>query len=348
MKKTEQGSIVSPSYVYIFANQRNGSLYVGSTRNLIKRIWEHKIISFLALPPNITCICWFIMKRTNHISMPLAGKNVSKIGNGVVCMKKFAMIKPSGYRGQVAARRQRVLNLIVAARFTGASLLELLISLILVSIMLVGLSHQYLSVKRHSLHLEKRITTDYDLLILDNLLRQRIRRAGFTPCASIDALITPTPQQFKSVVPLSQGLQLVSMDNHFSTADIQLATHQLQLKSSLFLKVGQKVLIADCLHAELGQIKFIEGKKITLEKKLFYNYVPPIYIGEWLIESFVIKKNRQGRPALFYQRDKTEELTESIRDFSAVIERKHPKLVTVKLQVKPDESINITTKVRAS
>ena len=30
------------SYVYILASQRNGTLYVGSTTNLIKRIFEHK------------------------------------------------------------------------------------------------------------------------------------------------------------------------------------------------------------------------------------------------------------------------------------------------------------------
>ena len=29
-------------YVYVLANKRNGTLYVGVTSNLIKRIWEHK------------------------------------------------------------------------------------------------------------------------------------------------------------------------------------------------------------------------------------------------------------------------------------------------------------------
>ena len=30
------------SYMYILASHRNGTLYVGSTSNLIKRVWEHK------------------------------------------------------------------------------------------------------------------------------------------------------------------------------------------------------------------------------------------------------------------------------------------------------------------
>ena len=31
-----------PFYVYIVASQRNGTIYIGSTDNLAKRVWEHK------------------------------------------------------------------------------------------------------------------------------------------------------------------------------------------------------------------------------------------------------------------------------------------------------------------
>ena len=30
------------SFVYIIASSRNGTLYIGVTSNLVKRIWEHK------------------------------------------------------------------------------------------------------------------------------------------------------------------------------------------------------------------------------------------------------------------------------------------------------------------
>ena len=29
-------------YVYIMASQRNGTLYIGATSNLVKRVWEHR------------------------------------------------------------------------------------------------------------------------------------------------------------------------------------------------------------------------------------------------------------------------------------------------------------------
>jgi len=31
-----------PSYVYILANKKNGTVYTGVTSDLVKRVWEHK------------------------------------------------------------------------------------------------------------------------------------------------------------------------------------------------------------------------------------------------------------------------------------------------------------------
>ena len=38
----ESREMAKDYYVYILASKRNGTLYIGVTSNLIKRVWEHK------------------------------------------------------------------------------------------------------------------------------------------------------------------------------------------------------------------------------------------------------------------------------------------------------------------
>lgn len=50
------------SYVYILANQRNGTLYVGSTSDIIKRTCEHKknkVISGFTAKYNVNMLVYY-------------------------------------------------------------------------------------------------------------------------------------------------------------------------------------------------------------------------------------------------------------------------------------------------
>jgi len=48
-------------YVYILASKRNGTLYVGITSNLVKRVWEHKnkIIKGFTEKYNVILLVYF-------------------------------------------------------------------------------------------------------------------------------------------------------------------------------------------------------------------------------------------------------------------------------------------------
>jgi len=49
--------------VYILANQRNGTLYIGVTSNLIKRVWEHKnnAVEGFSQKYNLHRLVWYEM-----------------------------------------------------------------------------------------------------------------------------------------------------------------------------------------------------------------------------------------------------------------------------------------------
>ena len=48
-------------YVYILASRRDGAIYVGITRDLVKRVYEHrsKAVSGFTARYNITMLVWF-------------------------------------------------------------------------------------------------------------------------------------------------------------------------------------------------------------------------------------------------------------------------------------------------
>jgi len=54
------------SYVYMLASQRNGSLYIGVTTDLLKRVWEHKnkFVEGFSNEHNIDKLVWFEQHET--------------------------------------------------------------------------------------------------------------------------------------------------------------------------------------------------------------------------------------------------------------------------------------------
>ena len=53
-------------YVYILASDRNGTLYVGVTSNLVKRVWEHRegVVSGFTKTYHVHRLVWFEQHAT--------------------------------------------------------------------------------------------------------------------------------------------------------------------------------------------------------------------------------------------------------------------------------------------
>src|SRR6266513_805156 len=49
-------------YVYILASQKYGTLYIGITSNLLKRVYQHKEGLVAGFTKKYHCISWFIMR----------------------------------------------------------------------------------------------------------------------------------------------------------------------------------------------------------------------------------------------------------------------------------------------
>ena len=65
--------------VYILANRRNGTLYIGVTSNLLKRVWEHKnnIVEGFTKRYGVDILVWYEIHKTMESAIQRE-KNIKK------------------------------------------------------------------------------------------------------------------------------------------------------------------------------------------------------------------------------------------------------------------------------
>ena len=62
-------------YVYIIANKRNGTIYIGMTNNIIRHVYENKNKMIEGFSKRHSLTKLFIMKHTIMFLMQLIGRN---------------------------------------------------------------------------------------------------------------------------------------------------------------------------------------------------------------------------------------------------------------------------------
>ncbi len=244
-------------------------------------------------------------------------------------------------------RQEHWIGLVNMNKQVGIGLLEVFISLFLASFIIVILLNQYIHVKRHYLAFQSTLNQAMDLQVVIDLLQNSIRQAGFTPCMRIDHLTTLDTsggRQSILAIDIENGLTINRMSPHFNVLLNRMHSNQIETTASYEFHEKDTLIIADCYHAEIVHLtdvtQRLTSQRLTLDRPLSFNYQPPVYVGEWWQENYFVRPSK----GLFYQRERTDELTSLVKNIS--IEMKH-NWIELALILKQGLPIKIDTRVRA-
>lgn len=245
-------------------------------------------------------------------------------------------------------------------RRSGFSLSEVLISLFIASLLMTTLFQFYLSNKQQYQNVQNMLDSGMEVQWVSEMIKDSVRRAGFTPCLGVDQLRIVdrrrTTQNMEALVvapsPL-QSIQVNRMSDSFNTIIKIHSSIEIEIPRESRINERMSILIADCHHAEIHQIYRVDPLKhsvlVTLTKPLVFAYHFPVYLGEWIEETWSIQSNKKGIKVLFYQLAQREELTDLIHSFH--IKRysiKGKQLLSIVLGLDKDKSHQFVVAVRGS
>lgn len=206
---------------------------------------------------------------------------------------------------------------------SGISLVEVLVSLFLASMIMTLLIQYYLGSKRQYLEAEKILEKSFELQWISDLLSDGIRRAGFTPCVNIEQLqVIDHRGGQENIHALKienqpyQALQINRMHEEFAKITKIVSPRQILVQNSVVFHKKRPILIADCEHAEVHELFSVEQQEkallLQLNKPLVFSYSASAYVGAFLEERWLIRKNATGDDTLHYHLIQTEEITSLI------------------------------------
>ncbi len=200
----------------------------------------------------------------------------------------------------------------------GISLIEIMLSLLLSSMLIGLLMHHYVLIKRQSQRIQTQLTYENEMQYAIELMQGSIRQAGFTPCLNLNTVL-PEQGAFKIE---ENKIQLNRMHNSFANVVEIMSPAQVKIHSGLKINLNKHWLIVDCYHAEILTITAVESNVnaliLTFAHPLHFKYEKPIYVGEWIQESFFID---QHKSALMYHASHTDVLTPVIYRIFFQVER---------------------------
>jgi hypothetical protein len=205
----------------------------------------------------------------------------------------------------------------------GFSLLELMISLLLFMLLMMILMQQILHLRRMSTELFLGVDETLEMQWVTDFIRSRVRMVGYTPCRRIDHLevfdARVNPNSLAMMTFHGEKLTLRRMHEQ-SFPILKQKNDQVFFTRHNQLSRKWPVMVADCYHAEVHDISTInsysDADEVILSMPLQFTYEPPVYVGEWISESFFTRNVSFGKYALFYKNHHVDKLTSSIQKIS--------------------------------
>jgi type II secretory pathway pseudopilin PulG len=236
----------------------------------------------------------------------------------------------------------------------GISLIEILVALASSSLLISLLMNQYIGIKRHYKQSALTIENTLDVQLVLDLIRDSVRQAGFTPCMSIDRLITTDMRDTNHPVSAIEldpngaaGFQTNYMHPQFGIFMQPISPTTMWVTPDAKLSSHLPVLIADCYHAEvhtLHHLRHTEGHwEVELEHALTYTYQPPVYIAQWVESQFFMRSG-----VLYYEVGHAEALSSAIHSLSARLKNKNKQsLLRVAIGIREKKAIHVDTTIRS-
>jgi len=196
----------------------------------------------------------------------------------------------------------------------GFGLTELLVSFFISTLLILILTQHLLSVSRQHGQVHTTLDRAMELQWVFDVMRDRVHHAGFTPCRRLDHLVSMDTRDVpESLLPIEikgdmRSTLCIRKMNETAPAQAHIKEDAVfMVDKSISLKSDRPVLIADCIHAEVHDVDRIEptrgGRLVYLKKPLVFEYASSVYVGEWVSESFFLKKS------FFYQQHRVDKLT---------------------------------------
>ena len=236
----------------------------------------------------------------------------------------------------------------------GLGLPELMISLLLASFISTALVRHYQTIKQQYRHIQAALSETIDLQLVTDLIRNSARNAGFTPCMSVDHLVAVDQRHGEKAligIEMGESLQINRMSSRFNSVLNIRSDDQLTASTELLFQNHQSIVISDCYHAEVQNIRQIKhtatDQTLILDSPFLFHYHPPVYIGAWVEEIYTIHKKKNNGSALYLGGPHPEELTPYVHALSARLEtHASRRLLLVTLGLDRGHQITLETMLR--